>query len=606
MVLNWFLVFLFVTILAPPTAWGFSLERVGFYKKTALEKRLSENPQWLKLGHYHRSWTGKTSSRIRGSFFISPQGSEDPEAELLATIDSFFSADTSSLQCRYLGRSRWLKSVLPIASEDLAPCPERDEWKKKLGAREVYIIFASSDLSSPGSSFGHTFLKFHNPENTRELELLDYGVNYAALTGKDSGALFALKGLFGHYPGTYSMLPYHQKIREYTNLEGRDLWEYKLKLSEEDVAFLVDHLLELDGSFSYYYFADENCSYQILELLNLVRPELNLTESFHDFAIPLDSLRVLESLQLLDNEKLRPSLQAEWRSRYAGLDLTEKKELREAVKEPQKFKFTEDLTAKEKAEVLEASLSYIAIKEYREQKEFKDDKYALAVQRAKLGLVTEPVRITPPASPLLSLRPMGAYLGYGRYQEQNYFSFKYRRAFHDVLSDPQGMSPFIHLEVLSFEFRYFLENKNFDLNHWTLLNVLSTSPTNILDHPLSWTLDIGTRPKLAPYFDFGAGSSFDLTQKNPTRWTLLARSENRTENDKYAGYVGAETLFVTYWGPHFRSLFGTKYLYSLQDREFFWDSRIGLSLSQGAQEIRLEYKNRREVPDGMISYIYFF
>jgi hypothetical protein len=606
MVLNRFLVFLFLFTVAPHAVWGFSLKQVASYKQTALEKHLAESPQWLKLGHYHKTWSGRYKSKILGKFFLSPLGSENPEAELLATIDQLFSSDKNHLQCRYLGRMHWLKTVLPLVTTDLTPCPERDEWKKKLGAKEVYIVFAAGDLTSPGSSFGHTFLRFHNPENTHEKELLDYGVNYAAMTGKEAGALYAMKGLFGFYPGNFSMLPYHEKIREYTNLEGRDLWEYKLKLSEEDVEFLIDHLLELDGSYEYYFFADENCSYQVLELLNLARPEMNLTREFSNFVIPLDTLRLLNDHGLLEDEKPRPSLQAEWRTRYAGLNLDQKKELREAVKDPKHFKFTENLSNKKKAEVLEASLSYFAIKEYREQKKFKDDRYALGVQRAQLGPITEPVNILPPASPLLSHRAMGAYFGYGAYDEKSYFSFKYRRAFHDLLSDDTGLSPFIHLEVLSLEFRYFITDKNLDLTHFTFLNILSTSPTNILDHPLSWTVDIGTRPKLAPYFDFGAGSSFDIAQKYPTRWVFLGRIENRLEDSKFAGYAGAQTLLITKWDPHFRTLFGAKYLYSLQDHGFFWDNQFGISVSSGAHEVRVEYENRREISDMKGSYIYFF
>lgn len=251
-------------------------------------------------------------------------------------------------------------------------------------------------------------------------------------------------------------------------------------------------------------------------------------------------------------------------------------------------------------------MSYIAIKEYREQKDLKQDKYALAVQRAQLGQITEPVTIDPPISPLLSQRPMGVYFGYGSYHEHSYFSFKYRRAFHDLLSDDTGLSPFTHLEVLSLEFRYFLMNKNLDLTHFTLLNVLSTAPTNILDHPLSWSIDLGTRPKLAPYFDFGAGSSFDVAQKYPTRWVFLGRMENRTEDSKYAGYAGVQTLLLTKWDPHFRTLFGAKYLYSLKDHEFFWDNQFGISVSSGAHEVRVEYQNRREISDMTGSYIYFF
>jgi hypothetical protein len=611
MVRNWILSLLLTGILTPHFVWGLSLERTQKYKEIVLSQKLFLSPQWLRLGHYHKSWSSSYHSQIKGNFFIAPDGADNPQSEFLATIDALFT-DTpltdkkNSLQCRYLARTRWLKSVLPLAPEDLASCPIRDQWKQQLDSHEAYIIFASSDLNSPGSSFGHTFLRLHNPKNTHELELLDYGVNYAALTGQDSGALFALKGLFGFYPGSYSMLPYHQKIREYTNLEGRDIWEYKLKLSEEEVALLIDHLLELDGSFSYYYFSDENCSYQILELLNVLRPELDLTKSFHDFVIPLDTLRILSKQDFLSDERSRPSLQAEWRSRFAGLNLTEKKELKDAVNSPQTFQFTTDLTNKEKAETLEASLSYLAIKEFREQKNFKEDKYSLAVQRSKLGPITEPIVIPKPSPPLLSQNDMGLYLGFGQENRKDYLDLKFRRAFHDLLSGDGGLSPFFHLEVLSFEFRYFTEKKNLELSHWTLLNVLATAPSNILDHPLSWTLDMGTSPKLAPYFDFGGGSSLDLSSQTPTRWVILGRSENRTENEKYAGYLGVENILMTKWTDKLRSVLDARYLYSFQERGFLWDQQVGISFSHKASEIRLEYNNLKHLSDWRLAYIYFF
>lgn len=607
MVLKRFLFFFLSSILAPALAWGTFSERREGYKKIILERKLFADPQWLKLGHYHRSWAGAYHSRLQGDFFLAPQGSSDPQAELLATLDAL-----PSLQCRYLARTRWLKSILPLAPEDVVECPERDQWKKQLDAQEAYFVFASSDLNSPGSSFGHTFLRLHKPGHHAELELMDYGVNFAALTGQDTGALFALKGLFGFYPGNYSLLPYHQKIREYTNLEGRDLWEYKLRLSPEEVSFLIDHLLELDGSFSYYYFADENCSFQILELLNILRPELNLTEGFHDFVIPLDTVKLLARESFLGEEKSRTSLQAEWRRRYAGLDAQKKTELVNLTLSPRTFQFTAELSDREKAEVLEAGLSYLAIKEYREQKERKEDKYALAVQRSKLGQVTEAMSVPPPSPPLLALPSQGLYFGYGQEDQQDYLAFKFRRAFHDLLSADTGLSPFFHLEIFSLEFRYFAERKSLDLAQGTLLNVLATAPTNILDHPLSWALDLGTKPKLAPYLDFAAGTSYDWSSQRPTRWTLLARSENRTEDEKYAGYLGVENILITQWNSHVRSLVDVRWLYPYQrdqknpQRGYIVETHWGISYSQAAREFRLEFKRRENISDWRASYIIFF
>ncbi|MCB0370155.1 MAG: DUF4105 domain-containing protein, partial [Bdellovibrionales bacterium] len=256
-----------LNLLAPLCMWGFSLNNIDAYKEQVINQKLFADPQWLKLGHYHQSSEGHYLSKIQGNFFISPDGNTNPLSELIVTIETFINNPMS--QCKYPARFKWLKQKLQIDQESYH-CSELASWKKKLGAKEIYIVFAAGDLNNPGSSFGHTFIRLHNPNSSSEL--LDYGVNFAAYTENDSGALYALKGLFGFYKGSYSMLPYHQKIREYTNLEGRDLWEYKLDLSPDEVDFIIDHLLELDGSYSYYYFSDENCSYQILELLNIVRP----------------------------------------------------------------------------------------------------------------------------------------------------------------------------------------------------------------------------------------------------------------------------------------------------------------------------------------------
>jgi hypothetical protein len=602
MVLNRSIV-LFLVLLAPLLTWGFSADRRESYKQIALQHKLATNPTWLRLNHYHANFLGHYSSYLKGNFFISPQGVKDPEAELLATIDGLFSENEKHLQCRYLGRMRWLKTVLPINADDIVKCTERDEWRAKLDAREAYVIFASNDLNNPSSSFGHTFLRLHKPGNN---ELLDYGVNWAAMTGDDKAALFALKGLTGFYPGSYSMLPYHQKIREYTNMEGRDIWEYKLKLSEDDVAMIVDHLLELDGSYSDYYFLDENCSYQILELLNLVRPEIDLTASFHDAVIPIDTLKVLNDKGFLEDEKLRSSLQAEWRTRYAGLNLDQKKELRDAVKMPRTFKFTEKLSNREKAETLEATMSYIAVQDYRAQRDSKDEKYALAIQRAQLGLITDPVKIKIPTSPLTSQNSMGAYLGYGKEDQQDYYTFKFRRTFHDLVADDRGMSPFFHLEALGIEFRYFTENKNLDLQQLTLLKAISTAPITLMDYPLSWTIDLGTYPKLAPYWDVGVGTSVDLTATMATRYTAFIQIENRSENDRYAGYFGPRNLLMTKWSESFRSVIDVSYLYDVQHGGFIWDNEFAVSLSKNQNEIRFEYLNRKDVPDLKVSLIHYF
>ncbi|WP_374076810.1 DUF4105 domain-containing protein [Bdellovibrio bacteriovorus] len=593
-----------ILLLAPLTTWGFSSESVQKYQKQALEKNLSQNPQWLKLGHYRKNLFDGYHSPMLGNFFVFENGATDPQEELLKTIELLFynKEIAPKYQCRYLARTSWLKKVLALDPADLIACPERDQWKTQLGAQEVYIIFAASDLSSAGSSFGHTFLRVHNPKNTRELELLDYGINYAAVTGKDSGAIYALKGLFGFYPGAYSMLPYYQKIREYTNLEGRNLWEYRLDLSPEQVTFLIDHLLELEGSYAPYYFADDNCSQQILELIEVAKPELNISSSFHDMTIPLDTVKALKKENMLIGEKLRLSLQSEWQTRFTNLNFSEKEALKEIIHKKNTNEL-QKLSVKEKAKTLEATLSYLAIKEYREQKELKEEKYPLLVSRAQLGAQTEPLQVPPPRSPLLSHGSSAFYFGYGKWDENEFYRFKFRRTFHDLLSDDSGLSPFSHLEVLSADFRYYSESQNLDLYRALLVKILSTAPVTELETPMTWKLEVGTEPRLSPFVNFGAGLSFDFPLFKATRLSLLTVSENYDLVDTAKPHVGVESLLMSK-GSFVRTLLSAKYLHGTSDGRGFSEYGIGLSIDVSQSEIRLESRMRDDIPEWMISVVF--
>lgn len=567
----------------------------------AQEKKLWQDSQWLRLGHYRKKLFGGYESPFRGKLFLAEQGFQDPQQELIATLQTLFS--DKNRQCQFLARTTWIKNHFDIPESELAACEERKAWKKQLGAEEIYVVFASSDLSSAGSSFGHTFLRAHNPKNIKQLDLLDYGINYAAITGTEDGASFALKGLFGFYQGSYSMLPFHQKMREYTNLEGRNLWEYKLKLTPAQVELVIDHLLELDGSVAPYYFLDDNCSRQILELVEVVKPQIDLTSRFVDSTIPLDTVKALASENLLEGEVLRLSLQAEWRDSYAHLNRQQKKVLKDITKN-KNLEGLAALAPKQQAETLEASMRYIAIQDYRHQKDSKDEKYNLSVARAKLGAQTEALKIEIPKSPLTSSNSSASYFGYGKYDDQDFYRFKYRRAFHDLLSDDSGISTFSHLEVLSADFRYVPSDESFNLHKFVLLKMLSTAPINELDTPKSWKVDIGTEPKLAPYFNAGLGYSYDLEFLERTRVSGFVISENYHLFETAQPYLGVEAVLMMKASLG-RGLLNAKYLLETTSGEFIWDLGAGLSFDIGkSKELRFEFRSRNEIPEALVSILF--
>ena len=84
--------------------------------------------------------------------------------------------------------------------------------------------------------YGHTLLRIDARDQDERTRLLAYAFNSAAAVQEPNGLTFAVQGLLGGYPGTFSVLPYYVKVREYTDLENRDLWEYELALETHEVA----------------------------------------------------------------------------------------------------------------------------------------------------------------------------------------------------------------------------------------------------------------------------------------------------------------------------------------------------------------------------------
>src|SRR5258705_295839 len=213
-------------------------------------------------------------------------------------------------QCAFIARRAWLDDELKFdrARLPLRDCPRFREWHAALNAQHLTLVFASAYLNNPSSMYGHTLLRIDARDQDERTRLLAYAVNYSANTSETNGITFAINGLIGTYPGTFSMMPYYLKVREYNDLENRDIWEYELNLKPEEIDRMLMHIWELGSVWFDYYFFDENCSYYLLEALEVARPDLDLSSRFRCWAIPSDTVRaVVEQQGLLKRAVYRPS-----------------------------------------------------------------------------------------------------------------------------------------------------------------------------------------------------------------------------------------------------------------------------------------------------------
>lgn len=279
---------LVTTLLAPLSAFATTPATLA---ADAYWQRLLRDPT-PDDGHY-------ASQATLPGFFLATDGARDAEAELRATLTALALPDATGKDdhaaCRFPARRQWLARQLPeLAAQWPQPaCPAVSAWLQGLDVAQATLVFASDYLNNPSSMFGHTLLRLDASTQSDDTRLLAYAINYSAQTNTNNGLEFAYKGLTGGYPGAFSLLPYYEKVKEYNDWESRDLWEYELNLSRDEVRTLVLTYRDWEGVTSPYYFLSRNCSYELLGLLEMARPGLRLQARFPLAAIPSDTLRVV-------------------------------------------------------------------------------------------------------------------------------------------------------------------------------------------------------------------------------------------------------------------------------------------------------------------------
>ena len=201
-------------------------------------QQLANDPFWISLGHYETAKLGGWRSYVSDKkFFLAADGNEHPDRELAATVQALYapaSAGEQHAQCVYPARTRWLKAQLKLSDLPTPDCAEFKQWFKDVSPHSAVMIFPAAYLNSPSSMFGHTLLRIDQANvQSDKTSLLSYAINFGAyIEGSDNSILYAWKGLMGGYPGLFALVPYQEKLSEYRSLENRDLWEYRLNLTQ--------------------------------------------------------------------------------------------------------------------------------------------------------------------------------------------------------------------------------------------------------------------------------------------------------------------------------------------------------------------------------------
>lgn len=600
-------------------------------KERVLSENLAHSREWLLLGHWHQRFGSYVSDAEGSGFFLSPEGARSPEAELLATLEQITlppgsESEERHAQCRFPARRDFLYRRLHLDQRlyPLHPCPHLKQWKAKLNADGVSLMFASAYMNNAASMFGHTFLKFHGRDNHDDQDLLNYGVSFWAQTGQDGGIPFALFGLTGGYPGGFSLQPFHQTLKEYTHLDGRDVWEYRLNLTSSEIDTLINHLLELQQTYFRYYFLDENCSYQLLKALEVARPDLHLSEQFFYAVIPADTIRVLvNKTNIVQSIRYRPSLMTQFRAQQSRLTGADQDLIRKLVVEDPKLVLS-SIEKRRQAMILDAALTYLDIQQIQNPRpemvaaNARERVHALKVQRASLGRFDDSPVLPPSTRPELGHDPARFGVGWGTREDTSsrfFLHTEFRFAYHHLLSSEEGYLENTHLEVGRLGIRQYVSDSHPTLQEFTVFDLMSLSPVDGFFQPVGWQVDFGVRrlqdrpahEALALSLNGGSGFAFqplDFVQTEINKKSFFVFAFARLHADSGAdlpdGYRwGLSTQLQALLKPtsRFRLLTGTEWRHHWNSSSNPFASRwlnLGYSLTRN-WEARLDWSRVADI-----------
>jgi hypothetical protein len=599
-------------------------------QKNAVQQRLSEERTWKVLLHYTKTLTGGERSRIDDrKFFLSPQGRVDRQAELAATLSALFvppQKDGEYAACRFPARFEWLNSRLGIDPTRLPAysCTERDKALGAVAGQSAVLVFPVGHINSPASMFGHTLIRI---DSASKSNLISYAGNYAAVTTDTNGFIYAWKGLFGKYKGYYSLMPYYIKVKEYNDLEHRDMWEYRMKLSQIEVKRMLNHIWELQGIQSSYYFLDENCSYNLLFLIEAARPELHLTEKTGIFVLPTQTIGIAQESGILEEPRYRPSQGTRIRHIVTLLHGDGQQmayDLAYGIRAPGLLE-SSTLVTVDQIKILDAAIEFLQFRLARKelgQDDFNKRYLSLLGQRSKLGAAPDGLYdLAPPSRPESGHPATKIALGGGVRRGEAFSELEVRPEFHSLLDPDRGYLRGAQIKFLDTALDYRIPAAQLRLRSLHLVDILSLAPRDVFFSPLSWKVNTGLDTETLAngkdhlLYRLNTGGGYAVTSVFGGIWYALGEIDVNAGSQLRAGVtagpglcLGALEQFTDWWKL---LLSGSGYLYKFGDDrrlvKLTADQNFRLTQSNSLSlQYSLEFVNRHRVEDARVLWNYYY
>ncbi|AZC25973.1 Lnb N-terminal periplasmic domain-containing protein [Pseudomonas sessilinigenes] len=554
-------------------------------------QQLANDPFWISLGHYETAKLGGWRSYVSDpKFFLAADGAHHPDAELQATLDALYapaSAGERHAQCVYPARTRWLKAQLKLDDLPKVECAEFTQWFKDVAPHSTVMIFPAAYLNSPSSMFGHTLLRIDQADvQSNHTALLSYAINFGAyIEGSDNSILYAWKGLMGGYPGLFALVPYQEKLAEYRSLENRDLWEYRLNLTQVETERMVEHVWELKQIKFDYFFFDENCSYRLLELLQVARPSLRLTGQFPLTAIPTDTVKAVKDAGLVERIDYRPSRERELLSRAQPLNPEEQQWVLKVSADQKQLQDRDFKALPRDRQALIVDAAY-RLERYRangQERDAERSQRSFELLRAINQNPAPELQIQRPGLPEDGHQSRTWQLGVGTRDDKAFAEYGLRMAYHDLNDNAEGFPMGAQIEILQMKLRQY-EGNHWQLQQLDLATIRSLTPRTQLLQPWSWQVTGGLErvpgkhddETLVSHVNGGAGGTWQLGEDTLGFALGTVRVEH---NADFAGFIAPAAGFNS--GLLWKNPLGN---FSLEAKgDYFTNGEVRRSLSLNQQ-----------------------
>ncbi|MDR2526337.1 MAG: DUF4105 domain-containing protein [Rickettsiales bacterium] len=433
------------------------------------------------------------------NFYLSKTHKIDDE--LIATIDSFQKKPETI--CKFPARYRFLVKNGYLFEKP--KCLELEEHIRKISAVSISIAFATENITSPMSMMGHVIIKISGKEK-------DFAVSYMAVhTRKNffSTLKFFADSLFYGSSGFYTLKPYSEVIELYNDTQDRNIEEYKLDLSQEQVDTFIEHLWELKGIEEPYNFIFNNCGTASIETLSV--SDKRLYDFYHFMYTPIDTLKKLYSIDLISDISLYYSDSYKIKLYQDNFTFTEKKEIKNFIK-------NEDITKLNDAQIYMAGIysNNLFINEEINLNKYKDVQTLIEnnFNPNEDLILTKPNKITinNPFSSAISG-------GYGKYKNDDVFILTFRPTYRDINDDSSQVFTDFTLNLLKFDAYYNFNKEKFKFKEIDFYKIKSLSPTNYLiktwSFAFTWGVKENDNENLSIVFDFGLGKTIQFGNFKP-------------------------------------------------------------------------------------------